>query len=409
MFFISLAGFPLFGFLQLLPAGIAISEIFSRIIVSLILYGLTSFFIIKYADFALQLNRELTEERARGDAQLEHLSKLVQGAAANMNAAGSLSARVEQIRRLVADATVSMDAIETRIKELDASSDSSNEATELIGKRIAELNGNIEEESAAQIESSASINEMVASIRSVADSATRRKTGMEELALTTDGGMQRLDTLLTLIGKIEGSIGSIQEMVTVINSIAGSTNLLSMNAAIEAAHAGDAGRGFAVVAEEIRKLADNSGKNATEIGKQLKEVISIITGAAEESGRTRDSFQAIRKEIDEGINAFHEITAATGELAEGGRQILEALQTLSDMSGKVKAGGAEITGAQETLSRLQMQTKEALKILSREAAVVKDKDVEILKAVETVAHIGEEGVRNAEALHRMSNAVTQES
>ena len=86
-------------------------------------------------------------------------------------------------------------------------------------------------------------------------------------------------------------------MVDIINSIAGSTNLLSMNAAIEAAHAGQAGRGFAVVADEIRKLADTSGKNSKEIERKIKDMISAINKAMTESTSTKSSFTEIREEI----------------------------------------------------------------------------------------------------------------
>jgi methyl-accepting chemotaxis protein len=194
-------------------------------------------------------------------------------------------------------------------------------------------------------------------------------------------------------------------MVNVINGIAGSTNLLSMNAAIEAAHAGDAGRGFAVVADEIRKLADTSGKNAKEIGRQLKEVIAVITSAAEQSGRTRDSFVEIQTEIAGAMDAFQEITNATGELAEGGKQILEALQTLSDMSSRVKSGGGDMGEAQEKLEELQKGSRVMLSTLRADATVVKDKDAAVLEAAVEVARIGDQGVKIAEELHRRSASV----
>lgn len=400
---LGVAAFPAFAFLRLLPAGIPMVEVLPQLVTSLILYVLVAFFCLKYMELTTRLNMELAEERSQGEKRLEKLSRLVEGATANLDSIGSLNARVEEIRSLVADAAASIQAIQGRVTGLESSSDSSTQAAARIGERITELNDSIEEESAAQIESSASINEMVASIRSVADSATRRRGSMEGLAGTADEGMRRLDSLLALISKIEGSIGSIQSMVNVINSIAGSTNLLSMNAAIEAAHAGDAGRGFAVVAEEIRKLADTSGKNAKEIGRQLKEVIAIITGAAEESDRTKDSFLEIRREIDGAVDAFQEITAATGELAEGGRQILEALRTLSEMSGRVKAGGTEIGEAQHTMEELQRSTKAALAALRADATVVGVKDAAILAAVDLVSQVGEAGARNAAELHRMSS------
>ncbi len=389
----------------ILPAGVALGAVVNQLLITLTVYGLTAFFVMKSASLSAEINNELQAERAINADRLRRLSTVVEGAGVNLKSMGALAARVDDIRALIADAAASMHAIEERVAELERASDGSLDAAVGIGERIQDLNKSIEEESAAQIQSSASINQMVASIRSVADSSSRRRASMETLSGTADDGMRRLDSLLGLISRIEGSIGSIQSMVGVINAIAGSTNLLSMNAAIEAAHAGEAGRGFAVVAEEIRKLADTSGKNAKEIGRQLKEVIQVITNAAEESGHTRDSFSEIRAEITGAIDAFQEITSATGELAEGGRQILEALRTLSEMSSRVKSGGEEISSAGTTLETLQRSSRDVLSSLRQDAAVVKEKNGSVLSAADAVAAIGEEGVKNAEELQRRTAAV----
>uniref|UniRef100_A0A7C3E5T9 Methyl-accepting transducer domain-containing protein n=1 Tax=Gracilinema caldarium TaxID=215591 RepID=A0A7C3E5T9_9SPIR len=386
-------GLIAFSFGLLLPAGIALGAILNQLVVSLVIYGLLSYFLIMGASISNQFYTELERERNKLSAKMDKL---------NLVALGNLSVRMDEIRSLVADAGAAIAKIEGQIHNLEKNTNESTMAAELIADRITGLNQSIENESAAQIESSASINEMVASIRNVAESAARRRTALEKLTGTTDSGMQRLDSLLGYISKIEGSIGSIQQMVAVINSIASSTNLLSMNAAIEAAHAGDAGRGFAVVADEIRNLADTTGKNAKEIGRQLKEVIQIIKTAAEESDTTRAAFQEIRREIDSVIDAFNEISTATEELAEGGRQILEALRTLSEMSGELKSSGAEIAAAQKNVETLQNKTRSVLVGLRQDAQLIKKNDEAILVSVNEVARLSEESKANALALHEAS-------
>ncbi|MFA6504548.1 MAG: methyl-accepting chemotaxis protein [Treponemataceae bacterium] len=393
-----------FVLFRLLPAGLTIRELINYLVVSEVVYGLACFFVIKSTFLSWTINRELDAERAQSADRIIRLSSVVEGSRINMESMSDIATRVREIRSLIAESTEAVRAIEVRVGQLEGATDNATAAAQRIAQRVDGLNGNIEEESTAQIQSSASINEMVASIRSVADSAGRRRVSMAGLAGTAEEGMRRLDALLAFIGKIEGSIDSIQSMVAVINGIAGSTNLLSMNAAIEAAHAGDAGRGFAVVADEIRKLADTSGKNAKEIGRQLKEVIAVITNAAEESGRTRDAFSEIHSEIDGAMNAFEEITSATGELAEGGKQILDALKTLSEMSALVKNGGGEISEAQQTLAQIQVNMREALGALRTDATTVLRKDDAVLVAATGVAEIGERGIRFAEDLHKRSAA-----
>ena len=391
-----------FSFGLLMPAGISLWAILNQLVISLVIYGLLSYFLIMAATISNQFSAALEAERNKLSVKMDKLNEVVQGAFKNLDSLGNLSARMDEIRRLVFDASVAITKIEDQIQNLEQNTNDSTMAAELIAERINGLNQSIENESAAQIESSASINEMVASIRNVAESAGRRRTALEKLTGTTDSGMQRLDSLLGYISKIEGSIGSIQQMVAVINSIAGSTNLLSMNAAIEAAHAGDAGRGFAVVADEIRNLADTTGKNAKEIGRQLKEVIQIIKTAAEESDTTRSAFQEIRREIDSVIDAFNEISTATEELAEGGRQILEALQTLSDMSSQLQSGGAEIARAQKNVEALQMKTRAVLTDLRQNTLLIKQNDEAILASVSDVSKLSEESKAHALALHETS-------
>ncbi|AEJ20074.1 methyl-accepting chemotaxis protein [Gracilinema caldarium] len=392
-------GLILFSLVRLLPAGIALGVILNQLVLSLVIYGLLSYFLIMAASISNKFATELEEKRKILTEKMDRLNHIVTGALKNFDSFGNLSVRMDEIRRLVSDTSSAIAKIENQIHNLEQNTNESAVAVEVIAHRITDLNQSIENESTAQIESSASINEMVASIKNVAESAARRRTAMEKLTGTTDNGMERLNSLLGYIAKIEGSIGSIQQMVAVINAIAGSTNLLSMNAAIEAAHAGDAGRGFAVVADEIRNLADTTGKNAKEIGRQLKEVIQIIKTAAEESDITRTAFQEIRQEIGSVIDAFNEITTATEELAEGGRQILEALQTLSDMSSQLKSGGTEIAAAEENLVKLQEKTRASLADLQKDTQIIKEKDEAILSSVNDVTELSEESKAHAEQLH----------
>jgi methyl-accepting chemotaxis protein len=191
-------------------------------------------------------------------------------------------------------------------------------------------------------------------------------------------------------------------MVDIINSIAGSTNLLSMNAAIEAAHAGQAGRGFAVVADEIRKLADTSGKNSKEIERKIKDMISAINKAMTESTSTKSSFTEIREEISNVMGAFEEIQLATGELAEGGQQILTALTTLGELSTNVRSGGAEIGEAQTRLNEIQGAVSEAIAALKTDTESIEGKNKAVLTATNKVGKVGDEAAENAKSLYQQS-------
>jgi len=391
-----------YSFLRL-AGSMSAGETLNNVIVSQLFNALVLFLVIQPTRLGRSISEELEAERGRGASRLATLNRAAAGSEENLRSIGALAGRVEEIRSAVETASKAAARIESGLARIDRAADAATAEAASIGDRMRELNGHIEAEASAQIESAASVNEMVASIGSVADSARKRRDGMRDLVGTTEEGQARLSSLLGMIGRVEGSVDAIRQMVTVINKIASSTNLLAMNASIEAAHAGEAGKGFSVVAEEIRGLAENSARNAKEIGQRLKDVIQAITEAAGQSGLMKESFGKIREEIDAAISSFDEIKEATGELSEGGRQILESLKVLNETSTGVREGGALILGAQERLLGLQGQAKDAVRELAGEVGVVAERNQALLSSALAVSEVAAEGQRRAEELHATMN------
>jgi methyl-accepting chemotaxis protein len=389
-------------FFILIPNGVPIGDVIGNIIPALLNYALMCYIIVRATSIMRDTQTGLENEQQINEDRMQELSKIVDAAMDNSESLGTLSIQVNDIRSLMGDIASSLSAVGKRVDEMDTATNESTSASDLIGSKIEQLNKEIDEQVSAQVESSASINEMVASINSVADSASKRQKAMVQLTATADNGMQRLEALLRAIRDIEDGIGSIRGMVDIINSIAGSTNLLSMNAAIEAAHAGQAGRGFAVVADEIRKLADTSGKNSKEIERKIKDMISAINKAMTESTSTKSSFTEIREEISNVMGAFEEIQLATGELAEGGQQILTALTTLGELSTNVRSGGAEIGEAQTRLNEIQGAVSEAIAALKTDTESIEGKNKAVLTATNKVGKVGDEAAENAKSLYQQS-------
>ena len=142
-------------------------------------------------------------------------------------------------------------------------------------------------------ESTASVNEMIASLKNLDKMTNARRESASRLVETAKNGGEKLSNTVEVVRNINNSIGSISDMIKIIDGIAAQTNLLAMNAAIEAAHAGDAGRGFAVVADEIRSLAETTSNNSQEIGSIIRDVMEKIHIAAESSEDTIQAFQDI--------------------------------------------------------------------------------------------------------------------
>ncbi len=218
-----------------------------------------------------------------------------------------------------------------------------------IRKEVTDLNRTIQEQSAALETSSAAVNEMVASIHNVASITAGKQETTGTLLKNTNKGEMVIASTIQAIRAIEENIESISGTVAIINAISAQTNLLAMNAAIEAAHAGDAGMGFAVVADEIRILAENAASNATDIKTEIKAIIDRIRKAVQEGDKTSRSFSEISTEVQSVYDAFSEILTTTKELSEGGTQILSSVEILTSISGKVQESSGNITANVEEL------------------------------------------------------------
>lgn len=157
-------------------------------------------------------------------------------------------------------------------------------------------------------------------------------------------GSTEMGHTMQVIRQITESATVVAQLLGIINDIAAQTNLLAMNAAIEAAHAGDAGRGFAVVASEIRKLAEDTGKNSTSISKSIKDILELIAESERRSKVSESLFINLAQGIDRIAGGFQTIQGSLNKLSTEGGQVEKLLATVNGLNVEVSTRSAD-TGA----------------------------------------------------------------
>ncbi|MEI8093761.1 MAG: methyl-accepting chemotaxis protein [Spirochaetales bacterium] len=232
--------------------------------------------------------------------------------------------------------------------KLVLASESGRSIAVFLDQTVAQVNAQAEKVGT----SGATVQELAATLRTLAQEAqtgANDGTAMRSLAATGEGD---LDHLLDVIRKVGASTEVIQEAVQVIQNLGDQTNLLAMNASIEAAHAGSAGRGFSVVATEIRKLAEGSRTSAVKITANIQEVTTLLVDARVSADRTTQSIRSL----------VSSVATVTGMLEVLERRLADSASTSRQATSELDAvvGGSRVLQSETAQSGLLVHEIEAV-------------------------------------------------
>jgi len=279
------------------------------------------------------------------------------------NLVGSIKYKINGLNHTSFELSVNMGKTSTAVQQITSHLDNmknlmvkQENGAEEAGKAVGDIKENIdslkkiiEKQTESVNMSSSAIEEMTANIHSVTQTLVENSRNVGTLTEASENGKTGVQTVAQEIQEIARDSEGLLEINAVMKNIASQTNLLSMNAAIEAAHAGEAGKGFAVVADEIRKLAESSGEQSKTTTAMLKKIKASIDNITKSSNDVLTRFGAIDSSVKTVSQHEQNILNAMEEQETGGKQILESISRLRDITASVKKGSDNMDESGKTL------------------------------------------------------------
>jgi len=295
--------------------------------------------------------------------KIKNLIITIKKETANLHSVGNdLAGNMTETAAAVNQITANIQSIKGRVMNQSASVTETNATMEQVVANIHKLNEHVENQSDNISQASSAIEQMVANIHSVTETLIKNTANVKTLKEASEVGRGGLREVAADIQEVARDSQGLMEINSVMANIASQTNLLSMNAAIEAAHAGEAGKGFAVVADEIRKLAENSGAQSITISNVLKKIKGSIDKIIRSTENVLTKFEAIDSSIKTVAEQEEGIRSAMEEQGTGSRQILEGIGNVNNITRQVKSGSNQmLEGAKEVIqesNNLEKATQE---------------------------------------------------
>lgn len=276
-------------------------------------------------------------------AKIRQLVATVQNQSNMLGSVGSnLSSNMTETAAAINQISANIKSIKSQTINQAASVTETSSTMEQISMGISRLNSLIGEQSSNISQSSTIINSLIQNIDGATKTLIHNTENINRLAETSESGKVALDKITHAIEEVANESRSLMEISSVIQNIASETNLLAMNAAIEAAHAGETGKGFAVVADEVRKLAESSSAQTKTIESALKKITASISVVTAYSTEVVEKFTSIEQEVNNVSNQEERIRSTMEQTSENSKEVLHSITMLNDITQKVQKSSVEM-------------------------------------------------------------------
>ena len=351
-------------------------------------------------------NDEVTDLSEYFNETIAKIGKSIQAVGINSNTmeeiGDELASNMTETASAVNQISANIDGVKQLAMTQAASVTETAATVEEIVRTIKQLNNSIETQAASVAQSSSSVEEMVANIASIGQTLGKTDEVVKSLTAATSDGKATLVTSNTVTQKIAEESGSLMEASNVIQHIASQTNLLAMNAAIEAAHAGEAGKGFAVVADEIRKLAEESSTQGKTITATLKNLSGEIETLSASSKTVEEKFNAIFSLAEQVKEMSNRLTEAMQEQENGSKEVLIAIKSINTVTVEVQAGSEEMLKGGEGVAEEMQKLDGLTRVITESMNEMASGAVQINNAVQEVNEITQ---KNKQSIQNLAEEV----
>ncbi len=327
------------------------------------------------------------------------------------DSANSTAAATNGIDASIQNITQEFEKISTAVaKAISTISEMNNHVDTLVVQNTTQVN--------AIEDSNKSFEEAADTLQYINTMAAERYKNAEEMHVLVDDGDEKISSTANMLNMITQQLAEIRDVVTIINNVANQTNLLSMNAAIESAHAGEAGRGFSVVAEEIRKLAEETAKNAKKIKNVVNNIVSSVSEANKTSAEASNAFAKVSSHADQVINSLKEITeridnigSQMGNIRQKNTETAVAAEKITSFCGELAEKQQSVSADVDYMNNLFLETRKEINQIKKETGdivnrikVVSDSSRESYKNMTDLENILEQFKTNSEVEEAVSQA-----
>jgi methyl-accepting chemotaxis protein len=344
---------------------------------------------------------ELTDGFNRFLGRLREIVSAIRAGTEGLVATGTTLADItREAADAVSENSRQLDQVKGVLSDQGTSVGSATDAVDHILEALEALGQRIETQVVSVDQSSSAVEQMIQSVDSITVILEKNREIFRALMEVSEVGKTKIAAVTDRLAQVVHHAENLQEANTLITGLASRTNLLSMNAAIEAAHAGDAGKGFAVVADEIRKLAENSAIQSKTIGTSLKQTSSLIGETAEAVAEASDTFDLILARVAESNRLENEVVSSMEEQREGNRVVLEALGKMTDVTRAVRGASQEINKDSGTIRERMNDLVAASETIQQTLEAFASRQDVLADDAGTLRDLGEDNAERISAINK---------